>query len=265
MIPRKPGDFVKTDRLDSRKLAEFLAKGLLRGIYQWDEESLRDRSLVRKRRQMVKRRVQIQLQIKSDLAFYGIDIERMKTGYWSIEYISGLKDVAKRYSANYYGAAFSLLIEEYEQLLDHIRKVTKLIVNLSREEKYRDKVALLCRIPGISVLSAMILLTEIGDICRFTNQEKFVSYLGLTPSEHSSGDKKRQGSLTGMGHSKLRSLFIEISWVAIRKDPVLLNKFNRTRIGKSKTKSIVAVAKSMANRIRHTLITGEPYVIGVVA
>lgn len=265
MIPGKPGDFVKTDKIDSRKLAEFLSKGLLRGIYQWDEQSLRDRGLVRKRGQMVKRRVQIQLQIKADLSFYGIDVKMTKSGHWSKAYISRLKGETKIHSHDYYGNAFLMLIEEYEQLRDRIRKVTKLIMSLSRTERYQDKVALLRQVPGISVLSAMILLTEIGDSDRFVNQERFVSYLGLTPSEYSSGDKRRQGSLTGMGHRKLRNLFIETSWVAVRKDPALLEKFNRIRRGKSKTKAIVAVAKSMANRVRHTLITGEPYVIGVVA
>jgi len=264
-IPKEPGYFVKTDKIDSRKLAEFLSKGLLRGIWQWDTETLQDRGLVRKRGQMVKRRVQIQLQIKADLAFYGIEIKTTKWGYWSKRYIAQLKQIGKECSHDYYGTVFRMMIEEYEQLRIRIREVTKLIIQLSKTDKYRENVALLRRIPGISVLSAMILLTEIGNISRFPSEEKFVSYIGFTPSEYSSGERVRKGSLTGMGNGTLRKMFIEIAWIAVRKDPALLEKFDRVRKGKSKTKAIVAVARSMANRVRRVVITGEPYVIGVVA
>ena len=214
---------------------------------------------------MVKRRIQIQLQIKADLAFYGIEVETTKSGHWSRCYVAQLKAVAKRCSHQYYGTAFMMLIEEYELFRDRIKTAMKLVTSLSRTDRYKNEVVLLKQVPGISILSAMILLTEIGDIGRFFSQEKFASYLGLVPSEYSSGDKVRKGSLTGMGHSILRRLFIEIAWVSIRRDPALLEKFDRVRQGKSKTKAIVAVAKSMANRVRRILMTGEPYVIGVVA
>lgn len=216
---------------------------------------------------MVKRRVQIQLQIKADLAFYGIEIKMTKSGYWSKRYIAQLKQIGKECTHEYYGTVFRMMIEEYEQLRVRIREVTKLIIQLSNTDKYRDRVALLRRIPGISVLSAMILLTEIGNIGRFPSEEKFVSYIGFTPSEYSSGEKVRKGSLMGMGNGTLRKMFIEIAWIAIRQlaDPALLEKFDRVRKGKSKTKAIVAVARSMANRVRRVVMTGEPYVIGVVA
>jgi transposase len=67
-----------------------------------------------------------------------------------------------------------------------------------------------------------------------------------------------------MGHSALRALIVEASWTAIKKDPALLEKFQRLCVGKSKTQSIVAVAKSLANRIRRILLYEEPYAIGVV-
>lgn len=263
-ILREPGNFIKTDKIDSRQLAEHLAKGMLRGIYQRAPELLMDRGLVRKRGQMVRRRVQIQQQMKADLAFYGIKVKTTKSGHWSKRYVYELRKVVEECSHQYYATVFAMFIKEYEQLCVRIRKATKLVGELSMTDRYREKVKLLKGVPGISTLSAMILLTEIGDIHRFDSQDKFASYLGLIPCEYSSGDRVRKGSLTGMGHSLLRRIFTEISWVGIRKDPALLTKFDRVRIGKSKTKAIIAVAKCMANRVRRILITEEPYVIGVV-
>ena len=147
-----------------------------------------------------------------------------------------------------------------------------MIIELSKTERFQKLVTLLCTVPGIATLTAMVLILELVEIKRFSNADKLSSYLGLTPSEHSSGEKVRRGHLTGMGNSKLRNILIsarggsfgEASWVAIRKDLALLEKFNRVRRGKSKTRAIVSVAKSMSARIRRVWLTGEPYVLGVV-
>jgi len=93
--------------------------------------------------------------------------------------------------------------------------------------------------------------------------EKFASYIGLVPSEYSSGEKIRKGSLSGMGHKTLRGLFIEISWVIIRKDPVLFEKYNRIRKGKTSAETIVAVANSLARRVHYVLVNHKPYCLGV--
>lgn len=130
---------------------------------------------------------------------------------------------------------------------------------------YKERVQLLKSIPGVGDLSAMTILLEIFDISRFRSGEKFASYIGLVPSEYSSGEKTRRGHLSGMGNKTLRGLFIEIAWTAIRKDPVLLDKYDRVRKGKSSSETIVAVANSLAKRVRHVLKNREPYCLGVVA
>lgn len=77
-----------------------------------------------------------------------------------------------------------------------ISEVTKDIRNLSQTQRYQNDVTLLKRIPGISTLTAMILLTELGDIQRFRNVDKLCSYIGLIPSEHSSGESENRGKMT---------------------------------------------------------------------
>jgi len=253
---------VKTDIIDSKKLALELAKGSLSGIYHRTADELYDRALIRKRQQLIKRKVQIHNQIKADLLFYGIKCEAGHRKYWSKQTIKEMKQMTVGTTS--YQEALGLIIEEYEFLRKQINTIGKLLQQLSESDRYSKRMECLLSIPGIGKLSAITILLEIGDIERFPSAEKFASYLGLTPSEHSSGDVVRKGSLTGMGHSSLRKLLVEVSWVAIKKDPVLLEKFQRLSKGKSKCKAIVAVAKSLANRIRKILKDDEPYVIGVV-
>ena len=261
-IPVAPGQFVKTDIIDSRKLAAELANGNLIGIYLRPEENLYDRGLLRKRAQLVKRRVQLQHQIASDLRFYGLDSHITIRAYWSKWLLADLKELSL--PNEYYLEAFQMLVTEHEMIRGQILQLDRLLITIADSEKYRDRVKLLRTIPGFGLLSALTFIIEIGDIKRFSSAEKFASYLGLTPSEYSSGEQIHKGSLTGMGHSSLRALLVQIAWRSIKKDPVLLMKFQRLCAGKSKCRAIIPVAKSLANRLRRVLLFQEPYVIGVV-
>jgi len=261
-IPKVPGQFVKTDTIDSRKLAAELAKGTLVGIYLRPEESLYDRGLLRKRAQLVKRRVQLQNQISADLRFYGLDFQITARSYWSRWLLADLK--ALSFPNEYYREAFQMLVADFETIRGQIRQLDRLLVKIADSDKYRQRIQLLRTIPGVGCLAALTFLIEIGDITRFSSAEKFASYLGLTPSEYSSGEHIRKGSLTGMGHSSLRSLLVQIAWLSIKRDPVLLSKFQRLCAGKSRCRAIIPVAKSLANRLRRVLLFNEPYVIGVV-
>jgi transposase len=263
MIPKAPGHFVKTDIIDSRRLAQELAKGSLRGIYLRTPEELFDRNIVRKRRQLVKRRVQIQNQIKGDLKFFGIDSPSFANPYWSARTLSELKRLSV--GGQPFRDVFTMVIEEFEFIRKRIKSIDKVLLGLIQSERYKRPMELLLAIPGIGRLTAITLLVELGDIRRFSSAEKFASYLGLTPSEYSSGDAIHKGSLTGMGHAVLRSLLVESAWVAIKKDPALLEKFQRLCVGKSRCQAIVAVARSLANRIRRVLVHQEPYVCAVAA
>jgi transposase len=257
-----PGLFVKTDKIDSKKLAFELAKGSLTGIYCPPKDDLYDRGLLRKRRQLIKRKVQVQHQIKADLSFYGIKTEVNKFRYWSKGAFKELRNMD--FGDERFKIAFDLAISEYEELLKGIKKIDLLLLDLSKSEKYRNKIGLLRTIPGIGILAALNIALEIGDMRRFTSAQKFASYLGLTPAEYSSGEMKRIGSLTGMGQAVLRTTFVESSWAAIKKDPALLRKYQRLAVRKKPTQAIVAVARSLANRTRRVLLSEEPYVIGVV-
>ena len=124
---------------------------------------------------------------------------------------------------------------------------------------------LLHAVPGIGFFTAIRLVLEWGDVSRFERKEEFGAFLGLIPSDYSTGEFNRKGHITKQGNRQVRAWLIECTWVAIRYDPVLLEKYNkvRSRCGSSK-KAIVATARKLAMRLRAILISGEPYQIGVI-
>lgn len=261
-VPIEKGNFVKTDKIDSRKLASELSKGSLESIYLRNPEELHQRNLIRKRTQFVKRKKQIILRLKSDLMFYNITLDFLVREYLS-------KKVIKKFRTFDFGDSFikftfDQYLDEYENIIESIKKIEIWLEEIFSSKKLRKNYELLKSVPGIGKLSASTILLEIGDINRFSSKEKFVSYLGLTPSEYSSGDKINRGSLTGMGHTYLRALIVECTWVAVKLDPVFQKKFYMLAEKKGKLKAIVAMARKLATRIHFVLKTSQPYVIGVV-
>lgn len=105
----------------------------------------------------------------------------------------------------------------------------------------------------------MILLTELGEISRFRRLDDLCSYVGLVPSEHSSGEKKDSGHLTRRGKSIMKRIIVEASWTAIRKDPGLLMNFNGFCKRMKKSRAIIKIARKFLSRIQHVLKYKEEY------
>jgi len=104
-----------------------------------------------------------------------------------------------------------------KRALDLNRKVRK----LSREERYHSRVKLLRLIPGVGLITSMILLTELIDINRFESTDKLVSYAGLVPDLKASEERSKDRGITIRRNNYLRATLIESSWIAVRKDPAL--------------------------------------------
>ncbi|MGQ7322971.1 transposase, partial [Streptococcus suis] len=92
----------------------------------------------------------------------------------------------------------------YEKLVDQIERYDARIEQLGQSDSYQEKVSRLSCFIGIKTLTALSIVTEIGDFNRFATAQHFASYLGLTPSENSSGDKERRGAITKAGNSHVR-------------------------------------------------------------
>jgi transposase len=156
--------------------------------------------------------------------------------------------------------ALNVLISECKNLRASILEVTRQIRRLSQTAAYREQVILLESVPGIGLITAMIILTELESIDRFNNLDKMCGYIGLIPSTKSSGEKERTGDITPRGHSVLRTAIIESSWTAIRNDPSLMKSYLSYCKRMKSNKAIIKIAKKLLSRIRFVLSNKKLYV-----
>jgi transposase len=253
----------KRDKVDGRKLGRHLRAGELKGIYVPTRRQLEDRSLVRTRQSLVRKQTRCKNQIRAFLFFYGIYLDQeLMDSPWSQKFIRRLESLSMTRASG--DQALKAHLEELRHLRQIIASVNRAIILLSREPGYSDQVKRLRTVPGISTLSAMILLTELCELARFASLDRLASYAGLIPNVHISGETVHIGHLTYRRNAQLRHVLIEAAWTATRKDPVLLLAFNQYCRRMKKTRAIVKIARKLLNRIRYVLKNDRDYVPGVV-
>jgi len=253
----------KEDARDSRKIARSLRNGDLTPIYVPSLKTLEDRSLVRTRSMLVKDLSRNKNRIKSFLYFHGIEIpQHFGQKSWSKRFIDWLDSLqmSEKSSKN----SLEILVLSSKNLRAAVLQVTRQINELSKTESYKEDLILLKGIPGIGLLTAMSLLTELETINRFEKFDHLCSFIGLVPSTHSSGDKEIVGDITRRGHMVLRSAIIESAWTAVRHDPALIKSYHDYCKRMDPNKAIIRIARKLLNRIRYVLKNKQPYEFSVV-
>ncbi len=208
LIPRKPGDRVKTDRRDAVMLARLMRSGDLTSIYvpQVQDEAIRDLSRAREDAmcdlKAAKHRLKAFL-LRQDIRYEG-------RATWNAAHLRWLSEVVCPTPAQ------QIVFQEY------LRAVTEQHERLGRlESELHDHVKSWRLYPvveaiqalrGVELTGAVILLAELGDLTRFDNPRQLMSYLGLTPSEYSSGARRRQGGITKAGNTHARRALVEGAW-----------------------------------------------------
>ncbi len=258
LIPVESGNKVKTDKRDSRKLAKLLESNILKKVYVLSEQERAERELVRTRRQLVGHCSDVARQIKSKLLFYGINSPVVGRAKWTKGYIQWLKELVC--NEGWLKISLMSLIELYENITAQIKKISKEVVALSQRVNYRGRVSLLRSVPGIGILNAMEILVELQNVERFKSSGELASYIGLTPSEYSTGQHIRQGRITRCGNKRVRTALVESSWILIGKDPYMQLKYRKLKNAKGGKRAIVAIARNLIIRIRKMLLTNKPYV-----
>ena len=214
LVPQRPGDRVKTDSRDARKLARLLAGGLLEPIHVPSRELEAARDLVRAREDARLDRMRDRHRLSKFCLRHG---RRLPTSSWTIVRRKWLSEqrfefAAQQITFDTYVHAVDLVDARIEALERAIRETA--------EEPWRALVARLRCLRGIDTLTALALVTEIGDFDRFKSAEEFMAFVGLVPSERSSGEQRRQGSITKVGNSHVRRLLVESAWHARRRPKV---------------------------------------------
>ncbi len=222
------------------------------------ESSVRERQLLRTRNQIERHRQQAQNQIKSLLLFHGKRVPATLRERWSEVYLHWVESL--HWDQEALRTSISRLLKLYRQVDEQYKALTREIEALSLTEKYRERVRLLRRIPGIGIFTAMAILIELQDIERFRRADQLASYLGLTPSQRSSGERIRMGHITHCGNHHLRTRFVESSWTLIRYDQALRARYERIKhqTGSGK-KAITAIARGLALRVRRVLLDKAVY------
>jgi transposase len=148
----------------------------------------------------------------------------------------------------------------YAQEWHHLTQRLKRIEKQLEAQAIQDGLMFIYQsVPGIGLLHARELVNELGDMSQFKNEKKLFSFIGLTPSEYSSGEHVRQGHISRQGRSVIRRIFVEAAWIAIRQDPSLKEIYDRLSVRCGKKRAIVGVARRLAGRVRTCAKTGCLY------
>jgi transposase len=207
LIPRKPGERVKTNRRDARKLAELLRAGLLTDVRPPtpEEEAVRDlcraRDDAREDVQRCRHRLG-KLLLRRGLHYPGRNWTRAHRRWVD--------------SLTWTQPAERAVVDDYQLAIDQLEaRLAELDARLgaiAETEPYRDPVGWLRCFRGIDTLTAILILAELHDFRRFQSARALMSYLGLVPGENSSGEKHRRGRITKTGNALVRRLLVETAW-----------------------------------------------------
>ena len=258
----RDGSIVKTDKIDSRKLAFQHSRQLLREVKVPKIKIREYRSLFRIYDKEKMREGQILRQVRCILECKNHELKWEK---WNKEFTEKLKLV--RFQEEIFNRKFETLIKEYEFVKLQIKDTEKRIKEIGEDEELRDKVKRIEQINGIGIISAVRLVVYLFDMNnRFESGEKLVHYVGLTPGEQSSGEEIIRSRTGLIGSRQLRAIIIQLAWVAVRKDGNLLNKFERVyRNSGCKQKAIVAVARKLMMKVHAITQKEEEYEINIAA
>ena len=205
LIPQKSGDRIKTDRRDAVALARLHRAGELTAVYVplADDEAMRDLTRAREDAKIAERKAKQQL--SSFLLRYGI-VYTGKTA-WSKAYFNWLADIKMPHPAQ------QITLQEYLQAVtegsERVARLMAQILILLDQWCMAPVVKALQAMRGVSTVVAVTTIAELGDLNRFDHPSQLMAYLGLVPSEHSSGGSKKRGGLTKTGNGHVRRVLIE--------------------------------------------------------
>jgi len=226
LIPRKAGDRIKTDRRDAKKLADLYRAGMLTEVHPPTEEDESVRDLCRAREDAHEDLVRSRHRLSKLLLRRG----------W--QWVGGKKAWGKGYrlwvrSLRLDHPEDQLVLDDYlltiEQIETRLTALDQQIERVSQQERYAPVIGALRSFRGIDTLTAMTLVAELHDFMRFDSARGLMAYLGLVPSEHSSGGKRSRGGITKTGNGHVRRLMIEAAW-HYRHRPVLVQRERDRRV-----------------------------------
>lgn len=268
LIPKKPGEKIKTDKRDALKLAKLLKSEDLTPIYVPESEDEAIRDLSRARETAMKDLKDAKYQLKA--LFLRNNITSKVNDNWSAQHLRWLTELVLPHPSQQ--IVLQEMIQTITERIAREKRLANELFHQVKQWRFYPVVKALQAVRGIKLLIATGVVAELGDLRRFDHPRKLMAYLGLVPSEHSSSDKRRLGSITKCGNGRARRLLVqgahtykhkanistelqkrqeslpkEITDIAWQAQLRLCRRYNRLMSrGKHRNVVVIAIAREMA-------------------
>jgi transposase len=249
LIPTRPGERIKTDRRDALKLARLLRSGELTAIWVPDAEHEALRDLSRARETARDALHQARQHVSKLLLRLGIEAPNgLKR--WTQRYRSWLGEVKLEHAQQ------QVVLADYIQTVDvataRLKRLEVSLTEAATQGRHAPLIAAVQSLRGVGVITAVSIVAELGDLGRFPSARPLMAYLGLVPSEHSSGGSQRRGRITKAGNRHVRHLLVQAAW-HYRHPPKLTAALNKRQAGQPTAVTDVAwrAQERLHARYRH--------------
>ena len=240
----------KTDQRDALHILDLLVEKRFPRLWVPTAEQRDVRQLLLHRHHLVRSRTQVKNQLQAMALNQGVQKKRK---LWTE---AGRAELEKLTLPAYTAQRRDECLQRLDYLDEQIRQLSQ---KVEAEARQRAAARLLMTHPGVGPQTALAFVLTIGEVERFANAKKVASYVGLIPSEHSSGGKQRLGHISKQGSPLLRFLLVEAAQTAARLDPTLKRVYVRLSLRRSRGQAKVAVARRLATRLYWMLRTSKNY------
>lgn len=261
LIPVQTGNKIKNDKRDAKKLARYYRAGELTFISVPDEDKEALRDLVRCRDDVMIDLKRAKQRLNHFLIRHGFHYQGSNWTEGHQKWMTQLE-----FGNAYLDQTFYYYSNEVEFLKMQLKDMDKEIELIAETEEYREKVKALCAFRGIAVLTAMIILSEVIDFSRFSNPRELMAYLGIVPSEYSSGNTIKKGAITKCGNRRVRRALVEAAH-HYRHNPVITVHMKRKLEATEPElrQAPLKALKRLHKRYYHFIFKGKVTQIAVVA
>lgn len=261
LVPVKPGERIKTDRRDARKLAELLRAGLLTEVHPPSEEEESVRDLCRCREDAREDAMRLRHRMNKFLL-------RRSVGYPGKSWTKAHREWLRALSFN--KEADQVVFDDYLKAIEHVeerlRTLEDKLTEISQREPYAYPVGWLRCFRGIDTITAMTIVSELHDFRRFHSARELMAYVGLVPSEDSTGERRRRGGITKAGNKHVRRVLIESAWHS-RHRPGVSSTLRQRRL--EQPGWVIAMADRAQERLHKKywklIVKGKAHAVAVTA
>lgn len=252
LIPRKPGDRVKTNRRDALALARLLRAGELTAVWVPDEGHEAMRDLVRARAAAVETLRVHRQHVSAFMLKHGRVYPRKKG--WTMRYLRWLQEQSFDHPAHQ--IALQEMVEAVRVSKERVERLERVIEEFVPSWSLAPVVRALQTLRGVELIVAVTFATEVGDVQRFESPRQLMGYLGLVPGERSTGETVRRGGITKAGNGRVRHMLVESAWTYRHPPRVGAKKLYRLEQASPKVREIAWKAQTRLTT-RYRMLSGR--------